>query len=143
MAAAPSLSEKPATTTTKEPQSIGDSHPAVSPRVETLVNEVVAWQKRRIPNKYQLEERESRVAKLLYRDKAGIRGSQLSHSEAALVNSVPGVPLHGCSAKSSCSNRVDQLEIGRSKVRKKPATGSSSSSRGSRRGRKKVKNNCE
>ena len=56
------------------------------------------------------------------------------------VNSVPGVPLHGCSAKSYCINGGDQLEIGRSKVRKKPAIGSSSSSRGSCSGRKMAKN---
>ena len=66
--------------------------------------------------------------------------SQLSPPEVALVNSVPGVPLHGCSATASCSNRGDQLEAGRSKARKKLAAGSSSSSRGSRRGRKKTKN---
>ena len=47
------------------------------------------------------------------------------------VNSVRGVPLHGCSVKSSCSKRG---------VRKKPATDSSSSSSDSRHGRKKAKN---
>ena len=128
MAAVSSLSEKTVTTTTKESQCSGDLRPTVSRHVQTLVEQVLAWQRcihnrGRIPNTHSHDAEESklgnRFAKLLLRrDKplAGHGGSQLSHSEAALVNSVPGVPLHGCSAKSSCSNRVDQLEIGRSKV---------------------------
>ena len=123
--------------------------------VQSLVEDVVDWQTRkaalRIPQwkARDVEERRLglRFQKLLYRrDKALSAGKrysypQLSHSEAALVNSVPGVPLHGCSATASCSNRGDQLEAGRTKVRKKLAAGSSSSSRGSRSGRKKAENN--
>ena len=48
---------------------------------------------------------------LLRRDKAlGTEPSrsQLSPSEVALVNSVPGVPLRGCSATASCSSTVAQ-----------------------------------
>ena len=139
-------------------QSSLDSHPVVSRHgqtcvyVQTVVKEVLAWQRcshnrGRIPNTHAHDVEESklgnRFAKLLLRrDKALGRQpcrSRLSPFEAALVNSVRGVPLHGSSVKSSCSNRGDQLETGRSKVRKKPATGSSCSSRGSRSGRKKVK----
>ena len=139
-------------------QSRLDSHPVVSRHgqtcvyVQTVVKEVLAWQRcshnrGRIPNTHAHDVEESklgnRFAKLLLRrDKALGRQpcrSRLSPFEAALVNSVRGVPLHGSSVKSSCSNRGDQLETGRSKVRKKPATGSSCSSRGSRSGRKKVK----
>ena len=143
------LREKPAMTSTKEIQSSGDSYPAVSPHVGTIVKEVLAWQTRkaaqRIPQENARDVEERRLALrfrkvLARRDKALFSGRyiypQLSHSEATLVNSVRGVPLHGCSVKASCSNRGDQLETGRSKVRKKPATGSSSS----RCGRKKVKN---
>jgi hypothetical protein len=118
--------------------------------VQTFVKEVLAWQRRihnrgRIPNKHSHDVEESklgdRFAKLLLRrDKALSSRSQLSPSEVALVNSVPGVPLHGCSATASCSNRGDKLEAGRSKVRKTLAAGSISSSRGSRRGRKNAKN---
>tara|TARA_B110000196_G_C21110930_1_gene647758 strand:+ start:189 stop:1697 length:1509 start_codon:yes stop_codon:yes gene_type:complete len=101
-------------------QSSGDSHPAVSHLVRTLVEEVLAWQGRngvqRIPSKYRddCEERNLavRFAKvLLRRDKAlGTEPSrsQLSLSEVALVNSVSGVPLHGCSATASCSSSVAQ-----------------------------------
>ena len=46
MAAVPSSSENSVTTTTKEIQISGDSRPAVSPHVETLVKEVLAWQRR-------------------------------------------------------------------------------------------------
>ena len=152
VAAVSSLSEKLLTTTTKKLQSSGDSYPAVSRHVQTLVQEVLAWQRRihnrRIPNRYSPDAEERnlgiRFAKLLLRrDKAvgkELSRSQLSPSEASLVNSVPGVPSHGCSVMSCCSNRGDQLETARSKVRKKPAAGTSSSSRGSRRGRKKTKN---
>ena len=120
--------------------------------VQTVVKDVLAWQRcihnrGRIPNKHSHDFEESKLGSkfqnlLLRRDKALGRQpcrSRLSPFEAALVNSVRGVPLHGSSVKSSCSNRGDQLETGRSKVRKKPATGSSCSSRGSRSGRKKVK----
>ena len=130
--------------------SVDSRHVQTLVHVQRLVKEVLAWQRRilnrgRIPNKYSHDAEESklgdRFAKLLLRrDKALARGSQLSHSEAALVNSVRGVPLHGCSAKSACNNRFDQLETGRSKVRKKSATGCGSSSPGSRCGRKKAKN---
>ena len=153
MAAVPSLSEKTVTTTTKESQSSGDLRPAVSRHVKTLVKQVLAWQRRihnrgQIPNRYSryVKERKlgNRFAKVLLRRHKAVgkepSRSLLSQSEASLVNSVPGVPLHGCSATASCSNRGDQLEAGRSKARKKLAAGSSSSSRGSRRGRKKTKN---
>ena len=124
MAAVPSLSEpqrsgglhpaapKPAATSTKGFQSSGDSHPAVSHLVQKLVEEVLAWQ-RRIPSKYSGDCEERKLALrfeklLLRRDKAlGTEPSrsQLSPSEVALVNSVPGVPLHGCSATASCSSK--------------------------------------
>ena len=129
MAAVPSLSEpqrsgglhpaapKPAATSTKGLQSSGDSHPAVSHLVQKLVEEVLAWQRRngvqKIPSKYSGDCEERKLALrfeklLLRRDKAvGTEPSrsQLSPSEVVLVNSVPGVPLHGCSATaSSCSS---------------------------------------
>ena len=129
-----------------------------SPHVETLVKEVLAWQRAQIPkkawqraqipNRYSRNAEERKLANrfakvLLRRGKALGRESslsQLSPCEVALVNSVPGVPLHGCSATASCGNRGVQIEAGRSKVRKRLATGSSSSSRGSRSGRKKAEN---
>ena len=107
MAAAPSLSE---------PQRSGDSYPDVSHLVQKLVEEVLAWQRRnggqKVPSKYSGDCEERKLALrfeklLLRRDKAlGTEPSrsQLSPSEVALVNSVPGVPLHGCSATASCSN---------------------------------------
>ena len=107
---------KPAATSTKGLQSSGDSHPAVSHLVQKLVEEVLAWQRRngvqKIPSKYSGDCEERKLALrfeklLLRRDKAvGTEPSrsQLSPSEVALVNSVPGVPLHGCSATASCSN---------------------------------------
>ena len=109
MAAVPSLSE---------PQRSGDSHPAVSHLVQKHVEEVLAWQRRngvqKIPSKYSGDCEERKLALrfeklLLRRDKAvGTEPSrsQLSPSEVALVNSVPGVPLHGCSATASCSSTV-------------------------------------
>ena len=111
MAAVPSLSE---------PQRSGDSHPAVSHLVQKLVEEVLAWQRRngvqKIPSKYSGDCEERKLALrfeklLLRRDKAlGTEPSrsQLSPSEVALVNSVPGVPLRGCSATASCSSTVAQ-----------------------------------
>ena len=129
MAAVPSLSEpqrsgglhpaapKPAATSTKGLQSSGDLHPAVSHLVQKLVEEVLAWQRRngfqKIPSKYSGDCEERKLALrfeklLLRRDKAlGTEPSrsQLSPSEVALVNSVPGVPLHGCSATASCSSK--------------------------------------
>ena len=111
MAAVPSLSE---------PQRSGDSHPAVSHLVQKLVEEVLAWQRRngvqKNPSKYSGDCEERKLALrfeklLLRRDKAlGTEPSrsQLSPSEVALVNSVPGVPLRGCSATASCSSTVAQ-----------------------------------
>lgn len=130
--AVPSLSEhrssgglrpaapKPVVTSTKGLQSSGDSHPAVSHLVRTLVEEVLTWQGRngvqRIPSKYHDDSEERNLAirfakVLLRRDKAlGTEPSrsQLSPSEVALVNSVSGVPLNGCSATASCSSSVAQ-----------------------------------
>ena len=95
------------------------SSSGVSHLVRTLVEEVLAWQGRngiqRIPNKCHDDSEEHnlgiRFAKvLLRRDKAlGIEPcrSQLSPSEVALVNSVPGVPLRGCSATASCNGQPD------------------------------------
>ena len=148
MAAVSSLSERPVTSIANEPQNSCDSRPAVSRHVETLVKEVLAWQRAQIPNKYSPYAKErnlaNRFSKLLLRRHKALghepSRSQLSPSEVTLVNSIPGVPLHGCSVTGSCSNRGEQLETGRSKVRKKPATGSSISSRGGRNGRKKTKN---
>ena len=91
-------------------QPVAGKH-AVSHLVQTLAVEVLAWQRRNgvqsIPSMYSddCEERNLalRFAKvLLRRDKAlGIEPSrsQLSPSEVALVNSVSGVPLHGCVAR--------------------------------------------
>ena len=112
MAAVPSLSE---------PQRSGDSHPAVSHLVQKLVEEVLAWQRRngvqKIPSKYSGDCEERKLALrfeklLLRRDKAlGTEPSrsQLSPSEVALVNSVSGVPLHGCLATASSSTVARQL----------------------------------
>ena len=89
--AVPSLSEprcsgglrlaapKPAVTSAKGLQSSGDSHPAVSHLVRTLVEEVLAWRGRngvqRIPSKYHDDNEERNLAirfakVLLRRDKA-------------------------------------------------------------------------
>ena len=107
MAAVPSLSE---------PQRSGDSHPAVSHLVQKLVEEVLAGQRRngvqKIPSKYSGDCEERKLALrfeklLLRRDKAlGTEPSrsQLSPSEVALVNSVPGVPLHPREAPSDRSD---------------------------------------
>ena len=122
----------------------------VSHLVRTLVEDVVAWQRRnevqRIPNKNagsfydDSEERNLgiRFAKvLLRRDKAlGSAPSQLqlSPSEMALVNSVSGVPLIGCSATASCNSNVAQQrpglttilndDIGTHRANKKASVGS-------------------
>ena len=88
--------------------------------MQKLVEEVLAWQRRngvqKIPSKYSGDCEERKLALrfvklLLRRDKAlGTEPSrsQLSPSEVALVNSVPGVPLRGCSATASCSSTVAQ-----------------------------------
>ena len=99
MAAYASVSKTPAT---KQGQSSGDSHSAVSQHVRKLVNEVLAWQRRihnrgQIPNKYSTDAEERnlgmRFAKLLYRRFKAVgkeaSRSKLSPSEVALVNSVP------------------------------------------------------
>ena len=136
MAAVPSLSEKLATTSTKEIQSSGDSHPAVSSHVETLVKEVLAWQRRihnrgQIPNKYSLDAEESnlgnRFGKLLYRRLKAVgkerSRSQLLPSEVALVNSVPGVqrvaapPLHVCSGIATKRRKLRPAACGQAKRR--------------------------
>ena len=116
-AAVPSMSRpEQETTTIKELQGSGDSHPAVRDLVQKHVEEVLAWQTRKgtqqIPCKYRCDREEHLLAMkfeklLLRRDKAVGRErsrSRLSPSEVALVNSVPGVPLHGCSSRASCSN---------------------------------------
>ena len=104
MAAVPSLSEKPATTTTKELQISGDSHTAVSPHVDPSV---LAWQ-RRIHHRGQIQNRYSpdaeqrnlgiRFVKRLHRRFKAVgkepSRAQLSLSEVALVNSVSGVKTH-------------------------------------------------
>ena len=111
------VSQLPATTTTAELQSSSDLHFGISNYVEKVVSEVLAWQRRkavqRIPYKYPQKSEECKLAyrfsMLLIRRYRAIGKhvcrSQLSPSEVDLVNSVPGVPLHGCSATSSCSNR--------------------------------------
>ena len=88
----------------------GDAHTGVSQTVQKLVQEVVSWQKRNntqvIPKKYGDDEEQRnlgmRFAKLLLRRDKSLGTSQsrvqLSHDEAALVNSVSGVPATGCSA---------------------------------------------
>ena len=111
-----------------------DAHSSVSQNLQNLIEEVLSWQKRNktgvqripnqhatIPNKYargsfhdDSEERKLgiRFAKvLLRRDKSlGPAPSQLqlSPSEVALVNSVPGVPHNGCSTTASCNSSVVQ-----------------------------------
>jgi len=92
----------------------------VSHLVRTLVEEVLAWQGRngvqRIPSKYHDDSEEHnlgiRFAKVLLRRHKALgtepSRSQLSPSEVALVNSVSGVPLLGCSATASCSSSVAQ-----------------------------------
>ena len=99
-----------------------------------VVSQVLAWQKfqgtERIPHRYSIDQQEKLLAQkfakvLLRRAKAVGKErsrSQLTASELVLVNSVPGVPPHGCSAKAVFSNRGDQLETASSKVRKKPVT---------------------
>ena len=101
MAAVAFPTGKAATTTTKQLQSSGDSHPAVSLHVETLVKEVLAWQRRicsrgQIPNRNSSDAEQRnlgiRFAKPLYRrfkamGKESSR-SQLLPSEVAVDNSV-------------------------------------------------------
>ena len=105
-----------------------------APHVRRVVSQVLAWQKfqgtERIPHRYSIDQQEKLLAQkfakvLLRRAKAVGKErsrSQLTASELVLVNSVPGVPPHGCSAKAVFSNRRDQLETASSKVRKKPVT---------------------
>jgi len=109
------------------------SSSGVSHLVRTLVEEVLAWQGRRNPIGYGAQRIPNKHAGSFYDDseerKLGIRfgkvllrrdkslGSapsqlQLSPSEVALVNSVPGVPLHGCSATASCNSNVAQQRPG-------------------------------
>jgi hypothetical protein len=78
--------------------------------VHNLVEEVVKWQKRNetqhLPKRYGVDREQRnlgmRFAKLLLRRDKSLGTSQsrvqLSHDEAALVNSVSGVPATGCSA---------------------------------------------
>jgi len=102
------------------------SSSGVSNIVRTLVDEVLDWQKRngvqRIPSKYaggsiqrfEIEEHKlgMRCAKVLLRREKSLGTApselQLSPFEVALVNSMPGVPLRGCSATASCNSNVDQ-----------------------------------
>ena len=102
------VSQRPATTTTAELQSSGDLHLGISNYVESLVNEVLAWQTRKaaqsIPCGHCKESEERKLGlrfqRLLIRRYKAVgkeaSRSQLSPCQADLVNSVPGVPLHGC-----------------------------------------------
>ena len=119
LAATPSRSGDSHLAASTSPRS-DDAHPTVSQKVQNLVEEVAIWQKRNktqhIPPKHgddsEVRNLGMRFAKLLLRrDKAlGAKPSevQLSPSEVALVNSVSGVPLLGCSATASCSSSVAQ-----------------------------------
>ena len=126
--------------------------------VRTLVADVLAWQEHNgtqiIPNKHagsfydDSDERKLgiRFGKvLLRRDKSlGSAPSQLqlSPSEVALVNSVPGVPLRGCSATASCNSNVAQQrpelttmlnvhdDIGTHRANKKASVGSAGTGSG-------------
>ena len=89
-----------------------------------MVADVVNWQERnevqRIPNHHassahdDSEERNlgNRFAKVLIRREKSLGSCpsqvQLSPSEVALVNSVSGVPLIGCSATASCNSNMAQ-----------------------------------
>ena len=106
----------------KELQGNGDSHPVVSHSVQKLVEEVLAWQTRKgaqtIPSRSSSDGEERKLAlrfakMLLRRDKAlGTEPSrsQLSPSEVSLVNSVPGVPLHGCAATKKEGKKATKKE---------------------------------
>ena len=109
-----------------------DAQSIVSQNVQKLIEEVLRWQKhnksrgvQKIPNQHAIpkkskefyddsEERNlgNRFAKVLLRRNKSLGTApsqlQLSPSEVALVNSVPGVPLRGCSATASCNSNVDQ-----------------------------------
>ena len=116
-----SAASKPTVPSLSEPR--GSS--GVSHLVRTLVEDVLAWQGRngvqRIPNKHagsfhdDSEEHNLgiRFAKVLLRRDKSLGSSwpsrvQLSPSGMALVNSVSGVPLIGCSATASCNSNMAQ-----------------------------------
>ena len=90
--------------------------PSASLGVQNLVQEVLTWQKhnetQHLPKRYGVDDEQrklgNRFAKLLLRRDKGLgtqpRDVQLSPAEVALVNSVPGVPLRGCSMQATPSN---------------------------------------
>ena len=99
------------------------SHLAVSQSARNLVEEALAWQ---IPNGVQripsskadeCEERHLalRFAKLLLRRNKALGTqacySQLSPAEVALVNSVPGVALHGSSMPPQLAEPAARQEL--------------------------------
>ena len=96
--------------------------PSSSQMVQNLVQEVLTWQKRNetqhLPKRYGVDDEQRklgiRFAKLLLRRDKGLgtqpRDVQLSPAEVALVNSVPGVPLRGCSMQGTPSNAYSGFE---------------------------------
>ena len=96
--------------------------PSASQMVQNLVQEVLTWQKRNetqhLPKRYGVDDEQRklgiRFAKLLLRRDKGLgthpREAQLSPAEVALVNSVPGVPLRGCSMQATPSNAYSGFE---------------------------------
>ena len=118
---------------------------AVSESVRNLVQEVISWQQRRgthlIPNQHCEDDMEAklgkRFAKLLLRRGRALgtypSETQLLPAEVALVNSVSGVPVKGCSVHgsgdssytSSClakRSAPDKLEAQREAEGKREAT---------------------
>lgn len=96
--------------------------PSASLGVQNLVQEVLTWQKhnetQHLPKRYGVDDEQRklgiRFAKLLLRRDKGLgmqpRDVQLSPAEVALVNSVPGVPLRGCSMQATPSNAYSGFE---------------------------------
>ena len=96
--------------------------PSARQMVQNLVQEVLTWQKRNetqhLPKRYGVDDEQRklgiRFAKLLLRRDKGLgthpREAQLSPAEVALVNSVPGVPLRGCSMQATPSNAYSGFE---------------------------------
>ena len=93
-----------------------------TPRTQRLFDETLAWQAKRSvqkpPNQHSRDEEErllgKRLADLLLRRFASIgpgpAKQKLHQADVELVNTIPGVPVRGCSTTLEASNLCDEHE---------------------------------